>query len=247
MFCIPTMTSPDSVVMALNPALWLDARRLAGASGDAVTTWLDRSGNGRNASQANAAKKPTAQHAVSGPGDVARFDGGDCLQTAAIDLTANVAATLAAAADNRSGALAAAIIVESSASFSVNVGAMLLAYSVTILDDVEFGHRGNVGAEFKITTAAQSGFKRLLMTSNFAAAAGSEVTAFVNNSTPTTADVPVENTGTSHGNHVFNIGARNDAASLPLTGDIAHVLLFTSALSAGQRTALDDALASMGA
>ena len=247
MFIIPTMTSPDSVVMALNPTWWLDARQVGGASGGAVATWSDRSGNGRTASQAAGARQPTIQHGVGGPVDVVRFDGGDCLRTAAIDLTTNVAVTLAAVADNRNGAFAAAIIVESSASFSLNVGAMLLAYSVTILDDVEFGHQGNVGSEFKVTVAAQSGFRRLLMVSDFSQAAGSEVLPFANNSAPATVDVIAANTGTSHGNHIFNVGSRNDAASLGLTGDIAHVLLFRSALSAAQRTALDDALAGMGA
>lgn len=58
-------------------ALWLDASRLTLADLDPVTTWPDLSGNGRDASQATAAKKPTfIANGQNGKG-VVRFDGVD--------------------------------------------------------------------------------------------------------------------------------------------------------------------------
>jgi hypothetical protein len=69
----------------LNPAsagatLALDSRFISGLNdGDAVTTWLDRTPNGNNATQATAARKPTYKTSVLGGSPIVRFDGGDSL------------------------------------------------------------------------------------------------------------------------------------------------------------------------
>ena len=239
---IPTMVQPDSVIYALRPRLWLDARYVSGASGAAVATLPDRSGNATNATQAVGAAQP-AKILGGANGPIVRFDGTtDGMATAAIDLTTFAACTLVAVADNNNAGAAGYVVVESSASYSLNVGAMLLAYGVTIADDVDYGHRGDVGAGFKVTTLAQAGMRRLIMVSDFSAAAAAEVVAYSNGSVPATADTNVENTGTSHGNHAFNIGARANAASLFLTGDISQILLFTRVLTAAEVAALDAAL-----
>ena len=239
---IPTMVSPDSTIMALNPRLWHDARCVGGASGAAVATLPDRSGNANNATQAVEAKQPKIIHGGAN-GPVVRFDGNsDGMTTAAIDLTAFAACTLVGVADNNNASATGYVVVESSASYSLNVGGMLLAYGVTGADDVDFGATGSVGACFKVTTDAQSGMRRLIMVNDFAAAAAAEVVGYSNGAVPATADTSVENVGTSHGNHAFNIGARANATSLFLNGDISQVLLFTSALTAAQVAVLDAAL-----
>ena len=64
-------------------ALWLKADAITGlADGDAITTWTDSSGNGRNATQATAEAKPAYKASIIGGKPVARFDGGDYLATA---------------------------------------------------------------------------------------------------------------------------------------------------------------------
>lgn len=68
--------------------LWLAADRITGlADGGAVGTWSDLSGNGRDATQATAAKKPTYKTAIINGKPVVRFDGiDDYLKTAAFTL-----------------------------------------------------------------------------------------------------------------------------------------------------------------
>jgi hypothetical protein len=56
--------------------LVLDSRFITGlADGDPVSTWSDRSGNGNDASQSNATKRPTLKTKETGGQSVVRFDG----------------------------------------------------------------------------------------------------------------------------------------------------------------------------
>lgn len=65
-----------------NCAACFDAPRMTGfVDGDAVATWADTSGNGRDATQAVALLKPTYKAAIKGGLPIVRFDGGDVLLT----------------------------------------------------------------------------------------------------------------------------------------------------------------------
>ena len=56
-------------------ALWLDATAITGlVDADPVGTWSDQSGNGRDATQATAAKKPTYKTNIQNGKPVVRFD-----------------------------------------------------------------------------------------------------------------------------------------------------------------------------
>jgi hypothetical protein len=58
--------------------LWLDASQITGLNdGDAVSTWSDLSGNGRNFTQATASYRPTYKTNIRGSLPVVRFDGVD--------------------------------------------------------------------------------------------------------------------------------------------------------------------------
>lgn len=58
--------------------LWLKADAITGLSdGDAVTTWSDSSGQGNNAGQGTASKKPTYKTAIKNGLAIVRFDGTD--------------------------------------------------------------------------------------------------------------------------------------------------------------------------
>ena len=64
---------------ALGPTLLLDADLIVGNDGDAIGTWADDSGNGRDFSQATASKKPLLKKAANGINghNVLHFDGVD--------------------------------------------------------------------------------------------------------------------------------------------------------------------------
>ena len=61
--------------LSLSPALWLAADDIAQSDGTAVATWLDKSGNGRNATQAIGASQPIVKTGVLNGRNVVRFDG----------------------------------------------------------------------------------------------------------------------------------------------------------------------------
>ena len=70
------------------PGIWLDASEITGlADGEACTTWLDTSGNARNATATGTAK-PLYKTAILGAKPVLRFDGTDDLMNVTIPATA---------------------------------------------------------------------------------------------------------------------------------------------------------------
>lgn len=64
---------PEFTPLELAPHAWYDTSQLAGANGDAVATLPDLSGNGRNLTQATAAKRPTIADASIGGRRSLRF------------------------------------------------------------------------------------------------------------------------------------------------------------------------------
>lgn len=67
--------------------LWLDASQIVGLNdGDSVTTWSDLSGNGYDATQGTASKKPVYKTAILNGLAVVRFDGVDDVLTSTFAL-----------------------------------------------------------------------------------------------------------------------------------------------------------------
>jgi hypothetical protein len=59
----------------LTPSVWLDASDITGlASGDLLPTWVDSSGNGRNATQTNTTRQPTYQASAANGLPAVRFN-----------------------------------------------------------------------------------------------------------------------------------------------------------------------------
>lgn len=61
---------------SINPSIWFDASQLTLNDGDSVAEWTDVSGNGRNATQSNALRRPIYHSSVAGANDmpVVRFN-----------------------------------------------------------------------------------------------------------------------------------------------------------------------------
>jgi hypothetical protein len=71
--------------LSLAPALWLDAETLSGSDGTQISTWADRSGNSRDATQATGGAQPKLYNNVLNGKKVVRFDGVDDVME--VDLT----------------------------------------------------------------------------------------------------------------------------------------------------------------
>jgi len=77
-----SLASLRAAVKALGPTLLLDADLVSGNDGDAIQTWADDSGNSRDFSQVFSNKRPLLKKAANGINghNVLRFDGSDdCL------------------------------------------------------------------------------------------------------------------------------------------------------------------------
>jgi hypothetical protein len=76
--------------LSLSPALWLDAADTSTItqSGGKVSAWADKSGNGRDVTQATSTRQPTTGIATQNGRNVISFDGNDWLTSAAFSVPA---------------------------------------------------------------------------------------------------------------------------------------------------------------
>ena len=85
---------PAQAQTGLTPGLWLRADTGVETSGGKVTTWKDQSGNSRNATQATGADSPTQVTSALNGQSVIRFDGNDGLTLGNISAAFPSAASL---------------------------------------------------------------------------------------------------------------------------------------------------------
>jgi len=238
-------TSPATLTTDL--VLWLKADSYVGSDGDAVTTWADSSGNGYDATQATAGKKPTYKTNIWNSLPVMRFDGGDGLGTAAIDLSAENQMTwyiVASATD-----LTVQMIAELTDNANTNAGAAYMLVDAS--SRLEVTTKGDAG--FDAWTSLNTfedgtGTARVLHgVFDMATATRHETQGGVDGDTTGRRGTYNNNTG-NFANAVFNIGCRDAdasaaATSLFLTGDIAEIIVYQTRHTAAQRWGVERYLA----
>lgn len=211
---------------------WYAARLETGFNdGDAVATWTDRSGNGRNATQATGTKRPLYKTNIINGKPALLFDNSDdCLQTAAIDLTGTNGVTVYAVVSGITAG-AVAMIAETSATAATNSGAWNLFRQAdnTIAASARGGSSSNFTTTATVTTGATviTAVYDLSLTTN-------EVTVWLNG-TSAGARGSNNNQTVNFGNFALNIGSRNNGASLPLNGYVAELLIYNTAHNSTQR------------
>lgn len=215
-------------------ALWFAARLETGFNDDdAVATWTDRSGNGRNATQATGTKRPLYKTNIISGKPVLRFDStDDCLTVSAIDFTGTNGLTLFVVTANITSATDR-VIIESSASFSANAGSFICYRDTS--NKVNTNLRGNVGSSLCVgTTNITSAATLISGVYDMSLAAASEAQLYINGVAEGVHTGSTNNTA-NFGNYAINIGSRNNGASLPLGGDIAEIILYNRALTTTER------------
>lgn len=226
-------------------AVELIGDNISGANAAAVASWPDSSGNARHATQATGTKQPTKRTSVLNGHAVARFDGGDVLQTAAVDWTARRSATVFVVAGNHTNTADQQCYVEfGTATFSQTTN--FLAYRVLTTNVPSAYIRGTPGGicEFQSYRTVTSAYRAISF-------------AFDKSSTlfPTTGSITGKDalvyldglqangnrgwasgaTNTNFfGNLQFNIGARNNGAALFMNGDIAEMLIYDRLLTGAE-------------
>jgi hypothetical protein len=215
--------------------LWLKADAITGlADGAAVASWLDSSGNARHAVQATGALKPLYKVNIINGLPVVRFNS-DILSTPTIDLTGTNAVTLFAVFTAAAGS--DDIVVEFSDNYNSVTDGFIL-YRATAGDAVVAAAIGNI-ASSQWTTAAGVTTTPACVSAvyNKSLPITQEVRAWVNGVLGGSEVFYAENTN-NFGNRALHLGSRL-GGSAPLDGDLAEIILYSSALSDANRQAVE--------
>lgn len=208
------------------------------AAGQTVALMLDKSGNGKHATQATASKRPTYQIAANGKG-VLRFDGvDDCMATAAITAGADKGTIIAGL--RRISAGAAGTIAEFSGNWNTNAGTIVLWSNAAASSYYAANSRGSASS----ATAQSSNYTPpdAAVLSALGNISGDRIT-LRRNATQVAEQTTDQGTG-NYGAHSLFIGTRNGGSSLPFNGDL-HGMILRFAPTAIDSAALEAAEAWM--
>ena len=214
--------------------LVLDARYINQSDNTAVSTWADRSGNGRDATQATGASQPTFQTAEQGGNGVVRFDGSnDFLQGTPVAEGQAAATWLLVAKESAGG---------QGAFFSQGVNNQFS-------NDVLFAVSGAVGGTFwqvnngtdgSYISPRESVFFVQSIAFNGSLTGAARLVCLVNGSNTVTSTSYTPPTTTASGGTNYRIGSYLSFPSTWfLNGDVAFVTVIPSALSTALRKRLE--------
>ncbi len=199
----------------------------AAANGDTVGRWEDRSGRGRNVTQATAGRRPTLRTGTNGLNglpvlafDIAVSGGEDFLRSASISPALSQPFTLFAVARKIGGGSTAQTIVDSRTAGS---NTMVLGYSGTTL--------ARVNAATDVTVAVTQGSFTILR----GVYNGTASSIAADGGTPGTGDAGAR---TADG---FTIGANRSSTQF-LGGEIAEIIHYDTLLLAAQQAIVENAL-----
>lgn len=258
--------APSFSPLSLSPALWLDASdastlytdsgltTLVGADGDPVGGWMDKSGNAKNALQSNGTNKPAYRTAVKNGKPIIRFDGtNDSLSFAASTayfkfLHASQGTVFLVFQTNPSISNPNTLytLLDNSA-LGTNVG-----YGLYYEDRSSQSRNNTIGSvggslatyNFSVTAANDQ-----VPTGTWKCATnklkGQDATAsnrsrfYINASLDSTVN---SLTGTNTANSTYNLMIGSGQSSFYLNGDIAEILIFSSALEDTDRSSVENYL-----
>jgi len=222
--------------------LWLRADTITGLNdGQALTTWLDESGLGNNATQATAANKPLYKTNIQNGRPVVRFDGVNDFLLPPANFIASAAGYtfLVAVKYNTTGTRYTAFQMSftSPEVFHAAVEANRVDQSAGNAGKYNCGgrrvsgdnytslHGGTLGAGVFAIQAASFNFTT------------GEVKLYANASNVASGSLP--STGSASGSFGSAVGAVYNFVSNPLYGDIAEILVYDSALPTANRQAVE--------
>lgn len=225
--------SPDNFAGLI---LWLkadagayhDAGVTLATNGQAVQQWNDQSGNGRNVAQATGGKQPLYVTGVHNGLPVIRFSGGQCLIVAAVPLSSLSVLCVCSHGDS------VGMVYEHSAQVGANDGSNLIGNQ-----PMAQTRRGGLLASRNAPDAVNwSQWDVFGIYGNHCTGPFSEFYLIFNGRhVGGTASSAVDNTMTTV-TDALNIGARNNAGSLAMIGDIAEFMIFSPALTIVQELAV---------
>lgn len=213
--------------------VWLDASRIVGLSdGDPVATWVDSSGNSKDATQATGTKQPSYQTNEKNSLPVVRFDGGDGLATPNITIGPRTIFAVYKATG-------AGFIYEISTDSNGGNG----GYLYTETGNSIFVTRGGTGSGKNYMPAVSRADGTWRYVSHVFDGTDASHVLFENGvSTALAAGSASGNPGTATISQPVYVGSRG-AAAVFLTGDIAELIIYNTALSTADRQTVEAYLA----
>lgn len=243
----------QSVFVPCDPVLWLkadagvftDAGITPATNGQTVQQWNDQSGNNKHATQGTAANRPTlVTNALNGK-PLLRFStasGFNQLVVPAIDLSAVNKTDLFIVYKINSGN----VFFENTADLNVNTTGFAMYDNPQAGSGASVTLRGDAG--YNAIYSHKDCDKYLLAEGSFdKSLASNEVNVRVNgvlNPPPATQPFNTDNNN-NFGNNVSYIGYRGAGAAngaLPMSGDIAEIILFNRILTSAERTSVENYL-----
>lgn len=237
---VTAYTANTARVLITGLALWLDASDAATlfqdsagttpatADADPIGKWADKSGNGKHVTQGTTANKPTLKLAIKNGLPVVRFDGGDVLSSALV--TASTAWTVIVAAEVRTGSNRTLIFNGTDGGggdgWAVGSGFNVASKRTVFLRGVAFCEDGTIGGTAWELWAGSR-------------ASGGAISFRLNGASEST--TPSSGAQATPTTSTF-IGGADATPAFPLTGDIAEIMVYSSALSTENIEAIEDYL-----
>jgi len=206
--------------------------------GDAVAALADSGTAGRNLAQATAGKRPLFKTNIFNGLPAILFDNtDDCLQTAALDLSAYDKMTYYAVFTAAAGAVA--IVSE----FGADIVAAGFSVHRDAANKVQLLHYDGSVYTGYLTTDLITTVPKLATITLDKSLSTNEPTGYINGLIGGTRNYNQNSTGNFSSNLVLNVGSRNNGASLRLNGYIFEIVAFGAIHTAAQQTQMNNYLA----
>jgi hypothetical protein len=232
-----SQTGPGGVGTTATMPMWLDASSLNLASNAAVSSWSDRSGNGNNAVQNTSTWRPRyIINALNGR-PLLRFDGAnDFLQTGAISgLNTNTQSIIMVAKNNNNNTgffYRAAYTSGAGSNSNQMIGTYYQPSSNNIIT-----HTRDAAGNFRSATLGSGGQYAIMETVWNVTTLTSYRNGSVSGTISGANAIPT-------GHTMSRIGANSAGQNYFLGGDIAEVIVYSTAINTTQRTLIDNYLSS---
>ena len=232
---IPGPFAPDDLS---NLALWYDAQAISASDGAAISQWDDLSGNGRNATQADSAKRPLYDvDGLNGHPCVVFDATNDALATASTQLTGGAKLTIYVVAQVASGS--DRVLLEYSSRYNLNTGAFLVyRTSSNVLGVATWQTTETVWR----TTATLTTTPKIITARFDRTPINHTVIGMLDGAVGGDEFTTGNSGGGNFGTYPLFIGSRDNGASLPLSGRIGEILIYADAHSPAERLQVEEYL-----
>lgn len=206
-------------------AAWYKADAISGLNdGDAISTWADQSGNGRDATQAST-KRPTYKVNILNGKPAVRFNGSQGMLTSSFDLSSSAATIIVVATAGASGNQMLVEFATGATGINGASGGLMLIRNVTTLFP-QMSSKTNGSLASHVSDVALTSTAKMVAGVGDTSRPANEADVYIDGIMSATARTNNNNT-TAYASLPLALGARdpNGTLSLGLNGDLYEIIL----------------------